>query len=105
MPQSPEAEVSSTFYIAGLPVQLTEPQLSDLVSSYGKPVSVKMIRLRVAADHRVGIGIVQMSTRQEADRAIHALDARKVSGHYLYACWRLESAVTAAFTRSTGYEH
>ena len=66
----------STLYIANLKYTITNQQLKELFSTYGEVKSVKVMEDR-------GFGFVQMSSPEEAEEAMEALDNNEFEGRPL----------------------
>jgi RNA recognition motif-containing protein len=69
-------------YVANLPSQTTEPELSALFSKAGSVMSVKMVQDRQTGQPR-GIAFVEMSTQWEARRAVSMLNRMDFMGKNL----------------------
>ena len=107
--------MSTKLYVGSLPYSTTEQQLSELFSQHGTVQSAKVISDRYTGRSR-GFGFVEMSTAEEAQKAIaafngFALDGRtlvvnearpKKSVHMAAGAARVEGAVTAGSARCTG---
>jgi RNA recognition motif-containing protein len=79
---SEEVVVSTKLYVGSLPYSTTEQQLSELFSQYGSVQSAKVITDRYTGQSR-GFGFVDMSTGEEAQKAIAALHGSEMGGRTL----------------------
>ena len=71
--------MSSKLFIAGFPYALTEQELSDAFSKAGTVVSAKIITEKESGRSR-GFGFVEMSTDEEAERAIEMWNEKDLGG-------------------------
>jgi RNA recognition motif-containing protein len=69
-------------YVGNLPYQVTEDQLKELFAEAGEVVSAKIITDRMTGQPK-GFGFVEMSTKQEGQRAISMINGRVVEGRPL----------------------
>jgi len=74
--------MGSKLYVGGLPYSATEPQLNDLFAAHGTVESVRVITDKFTGQSR-GFGFVEMSTAEEAKRAIDALNGTQFEGRTL----------------------
>jgi RNA recognition motif-containing protein len=74
--------MGSKIYVGGLPYSATESQLHDLFASHGTVESTRVITDKFTGQSR-GFGFVEMSTAQEANAAIAALNATQLDGRTL----------------------
>ena len=74
--------MSSKIYVGGLPYATTEAQLSDLFAPHGTVESVRIITDRFTGRSR-GFGFVEMSTADQANAAIAALNGTQLEGRTL----------------------
>jgi RNA recognition motif-containing protein len=65
--------MSKKLYVANITYSATPEELTDLFSEFGTVVSVRFINDRETGRPK-GFGFVEMSTTQEADSALQALD-------------------------------
>jgi RNA recognition motif-containing protein len=79
---SEEVVVSTKLYVGSLPYSTTEQQLSELFSQYGSVQSAKVITDRYTGQSR-GFGFVEMSTGEEAQKAIASLHGSEMGGRTL----------------------
>jgi RNA recognition motif-containing protein len=77
-----EVAVGTKLYVGSLPYSTTEQQLSELFSQYGSVTSAKVITDRYTGQSR-GFGFVEMSTGDEAQKAIAALNGSALGGRTL----------------------
>jgi RNA recognition motif-containing protein len=76
--------MSNSLLIAGLPILLTERQLSDMIWPYGTVVSARIVRLRNGRGHPVALGLVEMSSPVGVRKVVTVFDGTMLNGHYLY---------------------
>jgi RNA recognition motif-containing protein len=69
-------------YVGSLPYSTNEQELSQLFSQYGTVQSAKVITDRYTGQSR-GFGFVEMSTGEEAQKAIAALNGSNMGGRTL----------------------
>ena len=69
-------------YVGNLPFQTDETELQDLFASVGNVQSVTVMRDRMTGQAR-GFAFVEMSTDEEAQRAISQLNAHQLGGRSL----------------------
>jgi RNA recognition motif-containing protein len=74
--------MSAKLYVGGLPYAITEQQLQDLFTQHGTVVSAKVITDKYTGQSR-GFGFVEMSTPEEAKKAITALNGTQLDGRSL----------------------
>jgi RNA recognition motif-containing protein len=74
--------MGSKIYVGGLPYSATEQQLSDLFSAHGTVESARVMTDKFTGKSR-GFGFVEMSTAEEANAAINALNATQMDGRTL----------------------
>jgi RNA recognition motif-containing protein len=74
--------MSAKLYVGGLPYAVTEQQLQELFSQHGTVVSAKVIADKYTGQSR-GFGFVEMSTPEEAKKAISALNGTQLDGRSL----------------------
>ncbi|HXX75447.1 MAG TPA: RNA-binding protein [Nitrospiraceae bacterium] len=74
--------MGSKIYVGGLPYSATEQQLSDLFGQHGGVASARIITDKFTGQSR-GFGFVEMSTDQEAQAAITALNGAEMGGRTL----------------------
>jgi RNA recognition motif-containing protein len=69
-------------YVGNLSKQVTDSQLNDLATPYGKPVSANVATERGSGESK-GFGFIEFGTDDEAKAAITGLDGRDVNGQAL----------------------
>lgn len=74
--------MGSKIYVGGLPYAATEQQLSDLFAQHGTVASARVITDKFTGQSR-GFGFVEMSTDEEAQKAIGALNGTQMDGRTL----------------------
>ncbi len=74
--------MASKIYVGGLPFSATEPQLNELFAAHGTVESVRVITDKFTGQSR-GFGFVEMSTTEEAKKAIAALNGTQMDGRTL----------------------
>ena len=74
--------MNKKLYVGGLPYSVTDEQLADLFESHGTVESAKVITDRYT-DRSRGFGFVEMSTQEEAEQAIQALNGTELEGRSL----------------------
>ena len=71
--------MGTKLYVGGLPYSTTEQQLSELFAQQGSVTSAKVITDKFTGQSR-GFGFVEMSTEEEAQKAIAALNGTQLDG-------------------------
>jgi len=71
--------MNKKLYVGGLPFSVTDDQLKTLFESHGTVESAKVITDKFTDQSR-GFGFVEMSTQQEAEKAIQALNGTEIEG-------------------------
>ena len=74
--------MSTKLYVGGLPYSATELQLNELFAQQGTVSSAKVITDKFTGQSR-GFGFVEMSTAEEAKKAISALNGTQMDGRPL----------------------
>jgi len=74
--------MSNKLYVGNLPFSMNEGSLSDTFSAFGTVDSAKIITDRETGRGK-GFGFVEMSTNEEATRAIDAMNGKEVEGRAL----------------------
>ena len=74
--------MNKNLYIGGLAYSVTEDQLHELLTTHGKVESVKIITDKFTDDSR-GFGFAEMSTQEEAEKAIENLNGTDFEGRKL----------------------
>jgi RNA recognition motif-containing protein len=74
--------MGSKLYVGGLPYAATETQLNTLFAAHGTVESARVISDKFTGQSR-GFGFVEMSTPEEAQAAITALNGTQMDGRSL----------------------
>jgi RNA recognition motif-containing protein len=74
--------MNKKLYVGGLAFSVTDSQLQQLFSGQGTVESAKVITDR-ESDRSRGFGFVEMSTQEEAEKAIAALNGTQFEGRAL----------------------
>ncbi len=74
--------MGSKLYVGGLPYATTESQLNDLFGAHGTVESTRVITDKFTGQSR-GFGFVEMSSSEEANAAITALNGTQLDGRTL----------------------
>ena len=74
--------MGSKLYVGGLPYSATQEELTDLFSSHGSVQSANVISDKFTGQSR-GFGFVEMSSNEEAQAAISALNSTEFGGRTL----------------------
>src|SRR4029453_5061835 len=74
--------MGSKLYVGGLPYAATETQLTSLFAAHGTVASARVIADKFTGQSR-GFGFVEMSTPEEAQAAIAALNGSQMDGRSL----------------------
>jgi RNA recognition motif-containing protein len=74
--------MNKKLYVGGLAYSVTDTQLRDLFTSHGTVESANVITDR-ETDRSRGFGFVEMSTQEEAEKAIQALNGVQHEGRSL----------------------
>lgn len=74
--------MNKKLYVGGLPFSVTDDQLKTLFESHGTVESAKVITDRYTGQSR-GFGFVEMSSQQEAEKAIQAVNGTVLEGRSL----------------------
>jgi RNA recognition motif-containing protein len=74
--------MGSKLYVGGLPYSATDSQLTSLFAAHGTVESARVIADKFTGQSR-GFGFVEMSTSQEAEAAIAALNGSQMDGRTL----------------------
>src|SRR5256712_12255568 len=74
--------MSTKLYVGGLPYSVTEQQLNELFAQQGTVSSAKVITDKFTGQSR-GFGFVEMSTTEEAQKAISTLNGTQLDGRSL----------------------
>ena len=74
--------MGSKIYVGGLPYAATEQQLSDLFAQHGAVESARVITDKFTGQSR-GFGFVEMTSGEDAQKAIAALNGTQMDGRTL----------------------
>ena len=74
--------MGSKLYVGGLPYSTTESQLTTIFAAHGTVESARVIADKFTGQSR-GFGFVEMSTSEEAQAAISALNGSQMYGRSL----------------------
>lgn len=74
--------MASKLYVGGLPYAATESQLTSLFAEHGTVESARIVADKLTGQSR-GFGFVEMSTSEEAQAAITALNGSQMDGRSL----------------------
>ena len=74
--------MNKKLYVGGLPYSITDQQLEELFAVHGTVESAKVITDKFT-DRSRGFGFVEMSSQQEAEAAIAALNGTELEGRTL----------------------
>ena len=71
--------MTNKLFVAGLPYSITDAQLEEAFAKVGKVLSAKVITDKYSGQSR-GFGFVEMSTEEEAQKAINELNNTDLGG-------------------------
>ncbi len=71
--------MSTSIYVGNLPYAITEDSLKEIFSEFGNVVSSRIITDKSTGRSK-GFGFIEMSTEEEANAAIQALDNGEIDG-------------------------
>ncbi len=74
--------MGSKLYVGGLPYSATQAELTDLFSAHGTVQTVNVIMDKYSGQSK-GFGFVEMSSGEEAQAAIAALNSTEFGGRTL----------------------
>ncbi|MBN1687166.1 MAG: RNA-binding protein [Spirochaetales bacterium] len=74
--------MNNKLYVGGLSYSVTDQELSELFGQYGNVESASVVKDRDTNNSR-GFGFVEMSTQEEAEKAIKGLDGTDHQGRAL----------------------
>jgi len=74
--------MNNKIYLGGLAYSVTDHELTELCSQHGNVESASVVKDRYTNDSR-GFGFVEMSTQEEAEKVIQALDGTELQGRTL----------------------
>ncbi|NLM17823.1 MAG: RNA-binding protein [Candidatus Riflebacteria bacterium] len=69
-------------YVGNLPYSIRDNDLEDLFAPYGEVVSASVI-MEHETRRSKGFGFVEMANKEEAQKAIDALDSKEIGGRAL----------------------
>jgi cold-inducible RNA-binding protein len=71
--------MGAKLYVGNLPYSVTEDRLQEHFSQYGSVLSARIIMDKFSGRSK-GFGFVEMSSDQEAERAVNALNGTDLEG-------------------------
>jgi cold-inducible RNA-binding protein len=71
--------MAAKLYVGGLAYSVTEDELGQLFAEFGNVISADVIKDRDSGQSK-GFGFVEMSSEDEAQAAIKAMNGKEVSG-------------------------
>ena len=74
--------MNNKVYVGGLAYSVNDDDLNDLFTEYGSVQSATVVKDRETNNSR-GFGFVEMSTQEEAEKAIQALNGKDLQGRSL----------------------
>jgi len=74
--------MNKKLYVGGLSYSVTDAQLQQLFASHGTVETAKVVMDRYT-DRSRGFGFVEMSTQEEAEKAISSLNGTQLDGRSL----------------------
>ena len=74
--------MNKNIYVGGLPYSVTDEKLREAFAAHGTVESAKVITDKFTDKSR-GFGFVEMSTQQEAEKAIETLNGTELDGRTL----------------------
>ena len=74
--------MSSKLYVGGLAYSVTDSELNNLFTTYGTVETANVVKDR-ETDNSRGFGFVEMSTQEEAEKAIQGLNGTDHEGRSL----------------------
>lgn len=74
--------MNNKLYVGGLAYSVTDQELNTLCGRYGNVESASVVKDRDTSNSR-GFGFVEMTTQEEAEKAIQALDRTDLQGRTL----------------------
>ena len=75
--------MSTKLFVGNLPYNLTDDSLNNTFAQAGSVVSAKVILDKVSGRSR-GFGFVEMSTEEEAQKAISTLNGTEIDGRKIF---------------------
>ncbi len=73
---------NNKLYVGGLPYSVTDGQLQEIFANHGTVESARVIADKFTGQSR-GFGFVEMSSGEEAQKAIQALNSTELEGRTL----------------------
>jgi RNA recognition motif-containing protein len=74
--------MGSKIYVGGMPYSTTDAELNELFATHGTVESAKVVTDKFTGQSR-GFGFVEMSSAEEAQKAINALNGTQLGGRTL----------------------
>ena len=74
--------MNKKIYVGGLPYSVSDEELTNLFQSHGVVETANVVKDRDTFNSR-GFGFVEMSTQEEAEKAIQALNGTDLQGRTL----------------------
>jgi RNA recognition motif-containing protein len=74
--------MNNKLYVGGLPYSVTDQELNSLFEQHGTVQSANVVKDKYTDNSR-GFGFVEMSTQEEAEKAIQALNGTDMQGRAL----------------------
>jgi len=74
--------MGSKIYVGGMPYSTTDAELNELFATHGTVESAKVVTDKFTGQSR-GFGFVEMSSAEEAQKAISALNGTQLGGRTL----------------------
>ena len=74
--------MNKKIYVGGLPYSVSDDELTRLFQSHGTVETANVVKDRETYNSR-GFGFVEMSTQEEAEKAIAALNGTELDGRTL----------------------
>jgi len=71
--------MASKLFVGGIPWKTTEEELRDFFAKVGQVISAIIIKDRATGKSK-GFGFVEMSTPEEAKRAVEELNGKELNG-------------------------
>jgi hypothetical protein len=75
-------QMSIKIYVGNLPYNMTQAELGDLFAQFGEIGSATIVTDKYSGRSR-GFGFVEMTSRNEGEKAIGALDGKDIQGRKL----------------------
>jgi len=77
-----QGDVSMNIYVGNLPRNVSESELKETFQTYGEVATASIIKDKYSGESR-GFGFVEMPNREEAEKAIAALNGQELKGRPL----------------------